>query len=72
VGLFSICPGAVLDYIPRQWVRELHVVCVAHLLGLQVYTGRFEIGLQADTSWDWIQHSGAQGDFPQGPGGHRV
>jgi hypothetical protein len=33
----SICPGAVLDYVPGDWVGESCVVPVAHLLGLQVY-----------------------------------
>jgi hypothetical protein len=38
----SVCPGAALDYILGGWAGELHVVYVAHLLGLQVSAGSFE------------------------------
>jgi hypothetical protein len=35
-------PGAALCYVPGVWVRESHV-CVAHLLGLQVYAGNLTL-----------------------------
>jgi hypothetical protein len=44
----SNCPEAVLDYAPRGWVGELHVVCFTHLLGLQIYADRFETGHWGD------------------------
>jgi hypothetical protein len=37
----SVCPRAALDDVPRGWVGESHVVCVAHLLGLQLYSSNF-------------------------------
>jgi hypothetical protein len=40
----SICPGVVLDYVPRRWVVKSSVVHVAHLLGLQVFAHSFETG----------------------------
>jgi hypothetical protein len=74
--LFSFFVGwgeAVLDYFPRQWVGESHVVCDAHLLILQIHASSFE------TSW-WeklcgVGRNGAVwGGFPQvrGPGCHRA
>jgi hypothetical protein len=64
--LFSFYSEVVLDYVPREWVGKLCMVLVAHLLGLQVYTGSFETSwwgemmyhttfLKADTYWDWVQ-----------------
>jgi hypothetical protein len=59
----SICPGAALDYVPGGRIGELHVMYVAHLLGLQIYAGSFETSwlgemactvLKADTYWDWV------------------
>jgi hypothetical protein len=44
----SICPEAVLDYVPRGWVGVSYVVCVAHLLCLQIYAGSFEIGWEGE------------------------
>jgi hypothetical protein len=50
------------------------LVWVAHLLGLQVYSGRFETSqhedlaccfLKTDTSWVWAQCTRVQGGFPQ-------
>jgi hypothetical protein len=40
--------GAALDYVPRGWVGESHVMHVAHLLDLQVYTGSFETSQQGE------------------------
>jgi hypothetical protein len=68
-GVGSICPGAVLDYVPGGGVEEWFVV---HLLTC-CWVCRFTQAalktpgwekchaafLKADTSWDCIQHSGA-------------
>jgi hypothetical protein len=40
----SICTGAELDYVPREGVGESRVLCVTHLLCLQVYVGSFKTG----------------------------
>jgi hypothetical protein len=40
----SVCPGVAVDYFPRQWVGELHVMCVVHLFILQVYASSFGTG----------------------------
>jgi hypothetical protein len=48
VGGDSVCPGAALDYVSRGWVGESCVVCVAHLLGLQVYIGSIAISWQGE------------------------
>jgi hypothetical protein len=37
----SICPQAVLDFIPRIWVGKSCVIHGAHLLGLQIYSGKW-------------------------------
>jgi hypothetical protein len=72
-GRGSICPWAVLVYVPRVGVvEESCVVCVAHLLGLQIYTSSFETGRQGEIvchfsqgkHWDWVQHSGVWVGFP--------
>jgi hypothetical protein len=44
----SIFPEATLDYVPRGCIGESHVVQIAHLLGLQIYTGSFETGWQRE------------------------
>jgi hypothetical protein len=44
-GECSVCTGAVLEYFPGGWVRELHVVHNAHLFILQFHTSSFR------TSW---------------------
>jgi hypothetical protein len=41
----SVYSGAVLNYVPGGWVRELHVVCVAHLFVLQFHTSSFGASL---------------------------
>jgi hypothetical protein len=41
----AVCPGATLDYVPRGWLGESHVVHDAYLLLLQIHTSSFE------TSW---------------------
>jgi hypothetical protein len=41
VGVDSIYPGAVLDYVPRGWVGESCMVRVDHLFVLQVYASSF-------------------------------
>jgi hypothetical protein len=48
VGWVQSSPGSELDYIPGEWVGELWVVYVAHLLGLQVYKGSFKTGQQGE------------------------
>jgi hypothetical protein len=40
----SICPGAELDYVPREWVEELHIVHDAHLFFLLIHTSSFGAG----------------------------
>jgi hypothetical protein len=65
----------VLDYVLKGSVCVSHVMCVADLLGLQIYTGSFEkvvskekwcaTFLKADTAWDWVQLSMVEGGFPQ-------
>jgi hypothetical protein len=34
----SVSPGAVLDYFPGVWIKELHMVHDAHLFILQFHT----------------------------------
>jgi hypothetical protein len=38
----SVCPRTALDYVPRGWVRELHLVSDAHLFILQIHASSFE------------------------------
>jgi hypothetical protein len=44
VGVGSACPGAVLDYVPGWWVRELQAVHYTHLFILQIHTSSFGAG----------------------------
>jgi hypothetical protein len=37
----SVCPGDALDYFPRGWVGEFHVVCDAQLFVLQFHASSF-------------------------------
>jgi hypothetical protein len=54
-GRGSVCPGAALLYVPREWVGESHLVFVAHLLGLQIYKGSFETGQQGEMAFNFSQ-----------------
>jgi hypothetical protein len=47
VGGITICPRAMLDYVPGGgvgWRWWQGVWCMDHLLGLHIYADRFEIG----------------------------
>jgi hypothetical protein len=44
----SVCPGAALDYVPREWVWESHVVLDDHLFVLQIYASSFGISQQGE------------------------
>jgi hypothetical protein len=38
-----VCPGAVLDYFPMDWIEESCVMCDAHLFILQFHAGSLEL-----------------------------
>jgi hypothetical protein len=44
-GEGSVFPGPVLDYFPKQWVGDSHVVHDSHLLILQFHASSFGAGL---------------------------
>jgi hypothetical protein len=33
----SVCPGAVLVFVPRGWVGKSHMVCYVHLFILPIH-----------------------------------
>jgi hypothetical protein len=45
----------VLEYVPQEWVGELHMMSVAHLLGLRVFTGSFETGWGLQMAYHFSQ-----------------
>jgi hypothetical protein len=44
----SVCPGTALDYVPRVWVGESHMVCDAHLFFLQIHSSSIGVGWQSE------------------------
>jgi hypothetical protein len=59
-------PRGTLDYVLGEGVRELHLVHVAHLLGLQIYAGSFETSQWGEMECcfsqgrycNWVHHDG--------------
>jgi hypothetical protein len=40
----SVCPEALLDYVPEGWVGESHMISIAHLFVLQIHASSFGTG----------------------------
>jgi hypothetical protein len=51
-GVCSVCTVAVLDFVPRWWVRESSLVHDFHFFILQIHTRSFETGWQGEM----VQH----------------
>jgi hypothetical protein len=51
----SVFPWSVLDYVSGVWVGRLHVLCIAHVLSLQVYAGSFETSQQGEMTCHFSQ-----------------